>query len=826
VDSTSRLRAAPADAGARPGAGRQATFPVGRRAGATLGVLTVLFLAAHLPFLARTLDDIDSINFALGIRHFDPVAHQPHPPGYPVIIGLGKIATGVLDRVSPDSPAATRPPRTPPARQNAAVALAFWSVVFGALGLFPLAWLFASLGVRAGPVRHLPGGRDSARGGGHLGAAIAATLVTACCPLFWFTAVRPMSDVPGLAAALLAQATLAAAFVQQRAMRTAPATDPAGAMQAQLRSGRLIVVGAFVAAIAIGFRSQGAWLTVPLLVLVLFDRAGRGAAAALLGSIVTFTAGVALWAVPLVVASGGPARYLRALGTQAGEDLGGVDLLMLNPTARRAAFGLIHTFILPWSSTPIAVAVIALSVIGVIAMLFRERAALVLLAFATVPYAAFHLLAQETITTRYALPLVPATAYLAVRGLQVVFGRAAPIAASALAAACLVVAVPAVTAYSAAGAPLFAVLADMEREAAAGHPSGLGLHHVFARGVEAAAPSFAPVLAARPKHEWLELVRFYEQSGSGKVWFLSDPKRTDLALIDPAARRLVRAYDWPFRAESVMSGARPGKVEWIEIENPGWLAKEGWALTPETAGVAKADGKGPARAPIEALVRPRDTPWTLLVGGRNLGDAGVEMAVAVGDRPAIAWQASPVDRFFVRFAQASALAGAGPYQTVRIEARSLDQRIAAAASIEQFNLQPTSAVVFGFGRGWQEPEYNASEGRSWRWTSGRSVLLVRSPKRDLLLRISGESPLRYYDRAPRISIRAGQRPLGRFTPAGDFVFEVPVPADVLAPEGDLGAYSTELTIETDLTFVPDERTRNGDKRRLGLRIYTVAIAGR
>ncbi len=36
---------------------------------------------------------------------------------------------------------------------------------------------------------------------------------------------------------------------------------------------------------------------------------------------------------------------------------------------------------------------------------------------AFVPYAIFHLLFQETVTTRYALPLVPAVAYLAVRGL-------------------------------------------------------------------------------------------------------------------------------------------------------------------------------------------------------------------------------------------------------------------------------------------------------------------------------------------------------------------------------------------------------------------------
>jgi hypothetical protein len=36
-------------------------------------VLTIaaIYLAAHLAFLAPSLEDIDSINFALGLRHYD-----------------------------------------------------------------------------------------------------------------------------------------------------------------------------------------------------------------------------------------------------------------------------------------------------------------------------------------------------------------------------------------------------------------------------------------------------------------------------------------------------------------------------------------------------------------------------------------------------------------------------------------------------------------------------------------------------------------------------------------------------------------------------------
>ena len=48
------------------------------------------YLVAQLLFLAPSLEDIDSIDFALGLRDFDPARIQPHPPGSPVYIELGR----------------------------------------------------------------------------------------------------------------------------------------------------------------------------------------------------------------------------------------------------------------------------------------------------------------------------------------------------------------------------------------------------------------------------------------------------------------------------------------------------------------------------------------------------------------------------------------------------------------------------------------------------------------------------------------------------------------------------------------------------------------
>ena len=93
-------------------------------------------------------------------------------------------------------------------------------------------------------------------------------------PLFWFNALRPLSDIPGLAVTLAAQAALASAYLKQR-------MDPSRTPQALEASGKMIVLGAFLSALAIGFRSQAVLLTLPLLIVVLLQRAGRGAAGAL-----------------------------------------------------------------------------------------------------------------------------------------------------------------------------------------------------------------------------------------------------------------------------------------------------------------------------------------------------------------------------------------------------------------------------------------------------------------------------------------------------------------------------------------------------------------
>src|SRR5947207_14803239 len=58
-----------------------------------LGLLTVL---SRLPYRARMLYNWDAVQFALALREYDVVKHQPHPPGYILYVGLGRIVNAWL----------------------------------------------------------------------------------------------------------------------------------------------------------------------------------------------------------------------------------------------------------------------------------------------------------------------------------------------------------------------------------------------------------------------------------------------------------------------------------------------------------------------------------------------------------------------------------------------------------------------------------------------------------------------------------------------------------------------------------------------------------
>ena len=106
-------------------------------------LVAAAYLAAHLPFLAPSLEDIDSINFALGLREFDVARHQPHPPGYPVYVALGRVSRGAMAWVAPDLPRV----------RAEAWALAVWSAIAGAIAILAAGALFRGVETNGSRVR-------------------------------------------------------------------------------------------------------------------------------------------------------------------------------------------------------------------------------------------------------------------------------------------------------------------------------------------------------------------------------------------------------------------------------------------------------------------------------------------------------------------------------------------------------------------------------------------------------------------------------------------------------------------------------------------------
>jgi hypothetical protein len=758
--------------------------------------LALVFLLGHLPFLASTLEDVDSVNFALGLRDFDPGRHRPHPPGYPIYMALGKAANSVLSE-----------PR----------ALAIWGVLFGALSAFALLRLFAALDALDGDLAQPPDRLRQMRIGDWLGRPAVTAGLTLMAPLFWMTASRPMSDSAGLAVSLAAQAILVTAVVRQRAAATAGVSPSS---PAATQSARLILLGAFVSALAIGFRSQAVWLTLPLLAFAIFDRAGRGAAGALIGSLVWMAGGTLLWFVPLVIASGGPGAYYAAFSSQAGEDWSGVDLLATNMSVRRLAFGLYDTLIRHWAGA--GWFIVLLGAFGAAVLLWRGRRALLVIIVAFVPYAVFHLLFQETVTTRYALPLVPAMAYLAVRGLYAPPPIGGLTLAAALALVFAVTTAPVTATYARTGGPVTHALGDIRSEAQTSAGVVVGMHHPFARPVEADGVGAAKALPAPPKHEWLELVRHWQAGVRGPVWFLADPRRTDLALVDPQAQMVRGEYEWPFSSQTYLGGIRPDGLRWIVINEPGWFAGEGWHLTPETAGVARADGAGLGKGPIRAWVRPRAGVARLMIGGRHLGSGSgpeARVSVRIDGREIDNWAVPPSSPSFLRFIQldSGTLEGTSPWCGLEIQATAAGGGNTDIVAIDQFDLQAPDAPMLGFAEGWQEPEYANAQGLSWRWASGKALIRTPATDRDLELQIVGESPRRYFDRPSRVVVTAGGTPLFSADAGSDFAWSFKIPAAALQASG--GA----ITIETNQVFRPADRGQGADRRELGLRIYLVKL---
>ncbi len=749
-----------------------------------LAVLALVFLAVHLLFLPPSLEDIDSINFALGVTDFDVAKHQPHPPGYPVFIGLGKASTAFLRSTGAASPESR--------------GLAIWSALSGAALVFCLAALFRGLG-SVGPRLANPR------------VALWATVAVVMSPLFWFTALRPLSDMTGLAAGIASQALIVSVLVG-------------------LSSPRALVWGGFLAGLAIGIRSQTVLLTMPLLILAIVMPKSGLRPPNRLAAIAALAMGVLIWAIPLIVASGGFSEYARALGSQAGEDFSGVVMLWTTRTKPAALDAAMYSFLWPWGHPIAGAVVMLLALLGVIRILWGMPRALVLLAFGFAPYAVFHLLFQETITVRYALPLLVPVGYLAMCALDWGRGTAVAVAATALVMWSLVLSIPATIAYGRQSSPAFRALIEAGRPGPGSAARIVGMHAVARRAADwlqtsrvtksGADELFMPARVLKAPHgqEWLTLVEHWRADPSARISFVADPRRTDLALFDPNSRRRPLQFRWGFIEPPFVGGTRPGDSDLYAMTPPGWMLDRGWGLTAEIAGVTARDGFGAHRKPSVAWIRARPDEAMLLIGGRHLGgatDPPVRVELSLRGTPLESVEVKP--GFFSHriLLPAGSLATATGYIPLDVSTRAVNQSNSnIPVALEQFDLQGPGTPMIGVDDGWYEPEYNPRTAQAWRWTSEKATLWVRPIGRDVTITLAGESPLKYFDAAPTVAVTVGSREVARFNPSSDFSREIVLPADALAEA------SGQVIVTSDKFFVPAERQVSPDQRHLALRIYS------
>ncbi len=739
-----------------------------------------LIVLVHLALARVSIEDIDSINFALGVRTYDVARHQPHPPGYPVYIAATRMVAWLIEQAAPSVD----------------------PILAALVGLAGLSGGIAVVALR----------RVLVHAGCSTWTATGSALAFACAPLPWLTAARPLSDMPGLAAALVAQAWL---------LHLVTRGHPPGVA--------LVGAAGAWAGLAVGFRSQVMWLTLPLLAAVALwylRAAHRRAAAALsVGAVL----GALGWAVPMVALSGGPAAYLAALRSQAGDDFDGVPMLVLDPSPGRLLTAVADSFVQPWTTPWLAAVTLGLAVVGLAAVARHSPRVLWLATLLWGPYALFHMLFQETETTRYALPLVVPVVVLAVSALDLGGRRIAPRAVAPVAIVWLGVltgvSLRAHHDYIRAPESVSDAIREMKAEAMVRPPGQVLVHRrVWAETRRARQMTTLPGLDDTPAPRAFEWAALRPVMGRPRVygWWLVDPQRGDRAAVDPRALRLRERFAWPDTVAPLLGGMRPRPFDWYVVEDPAWVLDEGWALTPELAGLAQARGRGPASPDgARAIVRRTLGPRTLLLGGRVVGPqaSAVQLTVTVGDH----WQAD-VRLDAGGFTKVWTLPAAGSRGDGITESELLVARVgeAAAASpatvlLEQFDIQPSGVPVVALGDGWFEPERDVTSGRRWRWMTTTAVIDVWGADCDLQLTLRGTWP-RHYEEAPVLTVQSDTAgTLFEGTLPRPFAISMTVPRRARV-DGRV-----TLTLLATQSFVAGQRTGSADARRLALEMADVLV---
>lgn len=609
--------------------------------------------------------------------------------------------------------------------------------------------------------------------------AAAATALTLLNPVVWMNGVRPMSDSVGLLFAAGAQAILLRAASGGRGLRA----------------------GSAIAGLAAGVRVQTLALTIPVWALALWRAPRRRAVAVAL-----FLAAGLVWAVPTLIEAGGAAAYWRALRGTA-DDAAEVEPLVLTWTLNRAVRAARHVAFRPWGPEWLGVAMAALAAIGVVAAWRRKWPLLpILLAFG--PYFVAHALFQQAHTQRYSMPYMPLLALLAVLGCDAL-SRLAPspvarsafvVLAAAAGAACGAVALPGLVAY-AGGPPVQAALREAESIRSPAHV--MTGHYMYDRYF-ALGPAGTPVLRLPPRREMAGLQESWLAGDDRPRLFLGEPRRTDLLAVDARAQRFLGTWAWPPEADVLLSGERPGAVDLVEIRPPSWFAGRGWGLSLEMA--PPAGDMEPVR---RAWLRATAGRGVLLFAGEPTDPRAGELdcELTLGDR---AIDRRPCGAPWLAAYEIDASGGRG-YQPLVFTTRRGSEPAPAPFALRGLAFGDAGSALVAHGDGWHYAETD-EKGDAFRWATRMARTMAHVPADGARLVVEGDVPARYVAGPVSITLDAGGASRS-VASGGPFRLEMDLPPGP----------PREVVLRADRDYVPDAVQRNGDRRRLALRIHRFEI---
>ena len=332
--------------------------PLQRRERQLLIAATVIAALTRILSVARTPWDWDEILFSLGLREFDIVKHNPHPPGFPLYIVSAKLFRlfGLSDFHS----------------------LQAVNCIAAALVVPVTVFLCRELRFRFGP-------------------ALSAALLLAFMPNVWFFGGTAFSDVPSMVLVMAASGFL---------LRGA-------------RDGRSYVIGAALLGVAAGYRPQNLMVgAVPAVIATFYQLRRRAIARVAIAIAIGATITVGSYA-GAAMATGGWSRYSRAVQLHR-QYIDKIDSFRapLRPSLRGVSDDF---FVRPFRVAPINWTLLLLGLISIVVSLVRLRWPELIALAAFLPFWIMAWLVLDFhSTSRFSIAWMPLLAILAADGIWLI----------------------------------------------------------------------------------------------------------------------------------------------------------------------------------------------------------------------------------------------------------------------------------------------------------------------------------------------------------------------------------------------------------------------